>query len=305
MEELTPFHKALAADRDRYNARFRLARHRSKTLDANAFLKHLAEFVSPIVNAAGGDPIEVTDALMDLSFATNGRMPWLVHRVLLDQARFVAMAAQRVSVALANAVHHLESEPDASAVDWVTKMRYLGERLETVESLLDLGAVAAWVCGLAHLRDAALDVADRLDPLVLRALTVGSDADELRSHPWGSRNARGLRTVRRVGRFRGFGGTFTRPPTVFLSQGRLHATDGEQTWRVHADRFGGALRRAPNARPQHQQPTLTLSDNGVVTSNGKSVTLPELAGASSWASWSNTLAVTTPWTHSIIFVADA
>ncbi|WP_076994552.1 hypothetical protein [Actinosynnema sp. ALI-1.44] len=305
MEEVTPFLKALAAHRDRYNAQFRLARHRSKNLDANAFLEHLRVFVSPIVNAAGGDPIEVTDALMDLSLATHGRLPVSLHRVLLNQARFVGMDPARVSVALANALHHLESEPGTTTHKWITYLEYYSRSLETVESLLDLGVVLAWVCGLAALRESALDVASRLAPGTLRGFTFTDDVDQLRADPWWSPTNRGLRIVRKLGAFRGFGGTFTRPPTVFLHEGRLHATDGAHTWRVHADAYGGALRRADNATPQHQAPTLTLSRDGAVSCNGESRVFRQLAGATSWTSWSNTLAVTTPWTHSIMFVAHS
>ncbi|CAM3391759.1 hypothetical protein KIPE111705_06105 [Kibdelosporangium persicum] len=299
-----PFHQALKANRERYNAKFRLARHRSRNLDANAFLKHLNDFVGPIVNAAGGNPAEVTDALIDLSFASHGRLPRHLHQLLLDQARFVAIEPRRVPVALANALHHLESEPGTAPFRWLSTMRRWGKDIDTVDALLDLGAVAAWVFGLAALRDAALDTAPRLHPGTLRMLTGTTDVALLRADPWWAKNNTGLRIVRRLGKFRGLGGTFIRPPTVFLAHGRLHATDGEHTWRVHADRFGGSLRRT-EAVPEQQAPTLTLSESGVVHSNGITLKHPELAGASSWVSWGNTLAVTTTLTHSIIFVAHS
>lgn len=300
MEELSPFQKALSVNRDRYNARFRLARHRSGNLDANAFLTHLRDFVGPVVDKAGGDPVEVTDALIDLSLATHGKLPADLHRVLLSQARFVAMDPRRVTVALANALHHLEAAPSASPHVWARNLEYHSRKLQTVESLLDLGAVLAWTAGVAALRDSALDVAERISPRTLRAITGTTDIGPLRADPWWTVTRKGLRVVRRLGTFRGFGGTFVKPPTVFLSQGRLHATDGDHTWRVHADRFGGMLRRAPHTQPEHQPPTLTLSPDGAVSGE---VTVPELAGATSWVSWSNTLAATTPWTHAIIFVA--
>ncbi|MFC0108204.1 hypothetical protein [Kibdelosporangium aridum] len=304
MESLSPFHQALQANRDRYNAQFRLARHRSKNLDANAFLKHLNDFARPVVDRAGGDPVEVTDALVDLSFASNGRLPQHLGTVLLDQARFVAMEPRRVSVALANALHHLESEPDTRPLRWVALMRHLNQYADTAESLLDLGAVAAWTTGLAALREAALDIAPKLHPDALRYLTSTTDVPLLKASRWWAVDYTGLRIVRRLGKFRGFGGTFIRPPTVFLARGHLHATDGEHTWRVYADRFGGSLRRTEPVEPEHHEPTLTLSDKGVVRLNGTTFDHPDLANASSWVSWDNTLAVTTPFTHSIIFVAQ-
>ncbi|ALG12423.1 hypothetical protein AOZ06_41160 [Kibdelosporangium phytohabitans] len=306
MEELSsPFHRALAANRDRYNAQFRLARHRSRNLDANAFLKHLQDFVGPIVDAAGGDPVEVTDALVDLSFATNGRMSALLHKILLDQARFLAMEPRRVSVALANALHHLESQPDTRPTAWVSFLFHRSKLVDTVDAFLDLAAVAAWGFGLAALRESALAVAARLHPDLLWAITGSQDVEQVRADPWWTAYPKGLRVVRKLGAFRGFGGTFVRPPTVFLSRGLLHATDGENTWRVYADIHGGALRKTEHATPEVQSPTFTLSRDGVVSLNGESRALPQLAGASSWASFGNTLAVTTPWTHSITFVAQS
>jgi hypothetical protein len=38
-------------------------------------------------------------------------------------------------------------------------------------------------------------------------------------------------------------------------------------------------------------------------STGAALELPELADATSWASFGGTLAATTPWTHGILFVA--
>jgi hypothetical protein len=48
---------------------------------------------------------------------------------------------------------------------------------------------------------------------------------------------------------------------------------------------------------------LTLAPAGEVRFGEKSLAVRDLAGASSWASMSTTLAATTPWTHAITFVA--
>jgi hypothetical protein len=305
LEELSPFHAALAANRERYNARFRLAKHRAKQLDANAFLTHLRDSVGPAVDAAaaaGADPVVVTDALVDLAFATHGRPPAGLTTLLPALGRFVAAEPRRVPVAMANALHHLESDGDPAG--WVSTMVSVAAMVPTPEALLAAGAVAAWRHGLAVLRSSALSTAREVSPEVLTTILGTSDVDGLVADPWFSTGeSRRLQVVRRVGRFRGFGGTFTRPPLVFTSGGQWHATDGQETWRVHADRFGTGVRRVVKATRDEPGKSLTLSKSGDVQYGKDSLNVPELAGASSWASVDNTLAATTPWTHAITFVA--
>jgi hypothetical protein len=299
----SPFHSALAIRREQYNARFRLARHKSKNLDANAFLSHLRDFVGPSVDAAaaaGGDPVQVTDVLVDLAFATHGQVPDALRQLLPELARFVAAEPQRVVVAMANALHHLES----SAGAWAHTMTVFASRAGSVESLLDIGAVAAWRHGLAVLRNSALSAARRVQPEILTDLLGTSDVDGLAADPWRLPGRKPcLQVVRRVGKFRGFGGAFAQPPKVFVAAGNWYANDGHGTWRIHADQFGAALRRVEDVVPEQVEPTLTLSDNGDVRFGPQILGIRDLAGASSWASMSTTLAATTPWTHAITFVA--
>jgi hypothetical protein len=301
VEELTPFHTALAANRERYNAQFRLARHRAKQLDANAFLALLRDSLGPAVDAAaaaGADPAVVTDALIDLAFATHGHLPAGLDTLLPALARFVAADPRRVPVAMANALLHVQS------LDWVTTMTTVTPSLSTVDELLDVGAVAAWRHGLAVLRRSALEAARRVSPAVLATVLGTSDVDALAADPWFTGQDLGLRVVRRVGAFRGFGGTFARPPRVFTSHGQWHATDGTSTWRVHVDRFGTSIRRAGRVPRDEPGNGPTLSRYGTVQYRGQSLEVSALAGATSWATVGNTLAVTTPWTHAITFVAS-
>jgi hypothetical protein len=306
VEELSPFHRALAARRERYNAQFRLAR----SLDAEEFLRHLRDVVGPLVDAAGGDPVPVTDSLVDLSVALAGRRGvdgiWPLLRAVLP---FVAAAPRRVPVSLANALQHLGSAPAGRQGDWIDTMVALAGRARGVDELLDAGAVAAWRCGLARLRASALDVAARLRAELLGiALGTSStvDIDRLAADPWfdpGSAGSRELRVVRRVGSFRGFGGVFARPPLVSTSDGAWYATDGTDAWRVYADRFGFDYRRVAELPDAGQNDGLVLDGGRVVDSaGGRPLEVPELGEASSWASCGGTLAATTPWTHGILFV---
>jgi hypothetical protein len=322
---LSPFHATLAARRERYNQQFRLARHHMRGLDPAAFLTHLREVVGPVVDAVDGvrgDPEPVCDALVELSLAlaargrlgASGAVADALRRLLPAIPGLVAAAPRRLPVAVVNAVHHLEVSPTGDPAGWLGTMLELGGRTTSVAEFLDAGAVAAWRRGLAQLRTSALARAAHLPPaLVAVALGTPAEVDlgRLAADPWldpafSGRDSAVLLLARRVGGFRGFGGTFRRPPTVSTSDGRWYASDGDDVWRVYADRFGVSLARvpAPPGGPGEVGP-LVLEAGGVVTdtASGAVLSLPELADATSWASAGGTLAATTPWTHGILFVA--
>lgn len=328
--ESTGFHKALAEHRERYNAQFRQARLTARQLDAEAMLTHLRTFAGPVVDAAaaaGGDPLAVTDALVDLSYAlavrgklgVAGRAPapevslgfgWALPAL----GRFVAEQPRRVASAVLNAVHHLQDADTGRPADWVQSMLALAGEVTSAPELLDAGVVAAWRSGLARLRASALDVAARVDPAVLAMVlgVTGSVPDDLlgrlKADPWLNPGAAAqpvrLLVVRRVGAFRGFGGVFATPPTVSYVDGQWFASDGTGCWQLHADRFGAALTRIaerPQAGPSES--ALRLAGGQVVDGSATPLDLAELAEPTSWCAAGDTLAATTRRTHSVLFVA--
>lgn len=309
MDTLTPFQTVLERRREQYNARFRLARHRTGSLDPQEFLAYLRDLVGPVVDVAA-EPEPVCDALVELSLelASRGRLGGEFARLLPAVEPFLTADPRRLPMALANALHHLESAGSA----WVDTMTELAGHTTSADELLAAGAVAAWRHGLAQLRTAALATA-AVVPAPLLGIALGTtstvDLARLAADPWcspGAASEPALLLVRRVGAFRGFGGAFRRPPTVSTSDGRWYASDGVDTWRVFADRFGVHLGRvAAVPTGTHQTGQLMLSRGGHVldTETGLTAELPELADVTSWASADGTLAATTPWTHGILFVA--
>ncbi len=322
METLTPFHTVLAARRERYNQQFRLARHHTRGLDPQEFLTHLRDVVGPIVDAVRHDHEAVCDALVELSLALAARGRLAASGAVADGLRrflpavpgLVAAEPRRLPAAIVNALHHLDTSPTGDPAGWLDTMLELRLRTANVSELLAAGAVAAWRRGLAQLRASALATAATLPEHLVRialGTSAAVDVDRLVADPWldpklTGRDSAVLLLARRVGGFRGFGGTFRRPPTVSTSDGRWYATDGEDAWRVFADRFGVSLGRvaALPDEPGDVGP-LVLKAGGVVvdTTTGAALELPELADATSWASAGGTLAATTPWTHGILFVA--
>lgn len=327
--EVSGFQKALAAHRERYNAQFRHARLTARQLDADAVLTHLRTLAGPAVDAAtaaGGDPLAVTDALVDLSYAlaTRGKLG-IAGRppapevslgfgsALPTLGRFVAEQPRRVASAVLNALHHLQEAETGHPDGWVQTVLTLADRVPSAAELLDAGVVAAWRCGLARLRASALDVATRVDPAVL-AIALGARGSlpddlvgQLEADPWldpasAGRSPR-LLVVRRVGAFRGFGGAFATPPTVSHVDGQWYASDGTGCWQVHADRFGAALTRVAE-RPDPGEPGSPLRlDPGRVVAGEHALDLAELAEPTSWCAAGDTLAATTALTHSVLFVA--
>jgi hypothetical protein len=112
--------------------------------------------------------------------------------------------------------------------------------------------------------------------------------------------------VGRVGAFRGFGGTFIRPPQVTCPGGQFVASDGEQHWLLHADRFGATLHRMavlPTAPPVMAAPLFKVGLSGKISRGAHSAVFPELMVSHSSAANTHTLAVTTPLSHAVYLIA--
>jgi hypothetical protein len=99
-----------------------------------------------------------------------------------------------------------------------------------------------------------------------------------------------------------------RPPTVFLADGQLAATDGEASWLICADVFGATLHRAGGpVRGQlfRFEGPLRAEADGTVRNATVVTRLPETSLISSAASDATTLAVTSPNSHTITLIAAA
>ena len=122
----------------------------------------------------------------------------------------------------------------------------------------------------------------------------------------------------RAGAFRGFDGQFLSPPRVrAVFAGGLVATDGDGTWRLHADIYNAILQRCeppqPHPPPLPTQELLTAKgatrrSHPTAQSRGKasSERFPELAHPPPVSRpCSHTLAVTIPTSHHLFLVALA
>lgn len=249
-------------------------------------------------------------------------------------APFLAEEPQRVAAAVLNAAYNLAQTPDARPQEWIVILYVLAPHCKDVDTLLRAGQVAAWRSGMAQYRLSALPVLKTLDAPVARLIFgLGMDAVEPNSEqlhhalmanpwyvPWGDERPRtndergtvdhgqqantgGIEIVRRVGMFRGFGGTFIKPPQVVWTEAGFVASDGEGDYLITADAFGGTLHRTVDAKKARTNTPFRLGESGEVSVNGMTRTFPELANATSSAGNQTTLAVTTGLSHAVYFVA--
>jgi hypothetical protein len=331
--------QALEAGRDRFNALFAAARQARPSLDGATFATHLARRLPPAVDAAEralpGAAGAVTEALYEasLDLLANGALDGgragalapLFEVVLPAVAATLAAAPSQVAAAMCNAALQVAAEPGARLGQWCDLVAGAaaaagsGAGAGGVGELLDAGLVAAWRAGLAHARAAALDAAARLAPAVAAAALaapalVDGDLARLAADRWwqpGAGEARELAVVARAGSFRGFGGEFLQPPRVVAAAGGVFEVEGGTgSWWLHADAFGATLRRSGAADPSPPSAGgggFQIADEGTVTLDGwpGALTVPRLAGASSWVVSGRTLAATTDRSYSVVLVALA
>ena len=327
-----PLARAVAADRDRYNALFEAARARHDVLDGADVLAVLADTVAPLVD--GGNASSMLDAFYPLVLDATGRAwigpnarqpdvgaAWSV--ALVGCRRQLESDPIRLATALLQAIRQLAKVPEAQPLRWADRLSELAEHAATADELLNAGAVLAWREGLVRLRSAALRSSAALPPLLaLAALGVANTSvhqdelatalDRLRSDPWltpeaafePTRSERQLAIRAICGGFRGFGGPFLRPPTVVASSNGLIASDGDRWFRLHADVFGTAFERI------HDFDAESTSDNdawigtsGILKWGDHETKIDGLPYATSQAATDTTLAAVIPNSHRIALIA--
>src|SRR4029434_1767479 len=244
------FASILRSGRLDFNARFAAARHVYADLDAAAFAEFLRGGVDELVSAVEGvRPDRAADVAMaayDAALELVGeklagpgaRLSTLEEawrKVLPAVAALAAIAPGRLIAAVCNAAHQIASTPGARPALWIETMRTLGPQCADVDTFLKLGQVAGWRSGLAHFRESALALAGTLpEKLVLAALGARQDSSwpdlrqRLSGNPWvdPSQESGGLtvpRVAMRAGAFRGFGGLFSEPPLVAVSEAHFLA----------------------------------------------------------------------------------
>ena len=320
----------LSARRADYNAQFLAARRAAPELDEEAFSVFLATSVDPLVSAVAAlDPtalVEVVDTAysLGLELLAQRLAGPRAHSSALDNgfqhlfprlARFIAHAPDTVLPRLCNALHQLATVPGVRLDEWCSALARLAPCVQSVEELLGLGQLLAWLAGLAHYRSSALSLCHSLPAaLVLNALGVpGADLQailsRLKQDPWFVPSAPGLgfRLVGSVGSFRGFGGAFLAPPQVTRVGQQLFVVSGDDAWILALDAFGCTLHRA---RPEDLAgASFNVERAGVsvertrVNGFDKSLPLRDTGPLSSVVGNANTVLFTTAHSYAVAVVA--
>jgi len=180
-----PFAQILKANRARFNAKFAEARRYRPKLSAEASGEHLRSVVAPIVEAVAREnpaaTAETAEMLYDLSLDLIGqeligppsRYPALNagwSSVLPSLPHHLAAAPRAVVCAVTNALYNLALSPTARPNEWMQLMRETAPFCPDVDTLLKVGQVAAWQCGMAHYRQGALEICRTLDEKIVCAV---------------------------------------------------------------------------------------------------------------------------------------
>lgn len=333
------FARALEADRERFNARFTMARRATPRLDPAVFAEHLRVNVAPIVDAVEKIAAEktnaVVDALYDISLdlvARDFAGPQSRHPAINEGwnsllpaiAPLVALSPRPVTAAVTNMIFNLSSTPGARASGWVELMRSMASYCTDAAIFLEAGKVVAWRCGMVPYRASALQVCRNMeDGWVRAALGIPEASDgptmeqmltRLEKDPWlhpgqlvkPENPVRELHIVTTVGAFRGFGGQMITPPVVGFADGMFVVSDSENSWSLHADAFGAVLMRhgpALKGKKSKDGGAYSVADGGRVSLGNTVKVFPELEDFTSYASDGATLAVTLAASHSVYLIA--
>jgi len=166
-------------------------------------------------------------------------------------ALLVANNPHLVLGALSNALINIEAIPGTRPDQWLEMMQKFAQRAETSQDLLNIGVLAAWCCGAAHFRKAALKAATTL-PEDLAVDLLGVDKkislslllQNLESNPWWllqlqSTNEQLIQ--KEVGAFSGFGGHFSAPPHVRVNDDGFVVKSGDRYNILIADAYGAVF----------------------------------------------------------------
>jgi len=323
-----PLARALERGRERYNALF--AQASGGRIDVEAFKGHLRDVIGPVAEAVDRVRQDRVDAVVAAAYDLSLQL--FVAGLLGPQSRHPSIAAAwlpnvpwlladeplAVTGSVTNAVYNLSTHEGARPEIWIKEMAAVSGAFSDLATLRAAGHVLAWRCGMAQHRAGALASCRTLQPaLATRLLGVpdfdparfGDLLDRLSIDPWLAPNKAfdapsELRVVSIVGAFRGFGGHFQTPPTVFSSNGSIIAADRENHWAVIADLWGSALLPLPSAPPRNNNSQdYVLSRDGAVDSGGLRAAFPGLAASTSSACDGRTLAVTIGQSHQIFLIA--
>jgi hypothetical protein len=318
---------ALAARRHVFNQRVQETRHRMPGFDTSAFAAFVANEINGVCAAVDAIDSASTGSVVEAAFdiglelvgqglaGPSARLPWVNlawQRLSSPAARLIAASPTDALGAMTNAVVRMGSVPGVRVEEWIGTMEALVSRSDTLDSLRSLGAVCAWRAGMAHLRQAALEHADRLDA-DLASAAVGSPRQPwtslrecLRAERWWNpaQEQRDLQG-RTVGGFSGFGGPFAAPPEVRVRGHDFMVESAGRHFLVIADGAGAVI--LPASSGEFAEATSTGARQVELTPRGPRIgeTMIRFAVPADRmraVASTDSIALFSPWSHQIRIV---
>lgn len=288
-------------------ASFQAGGRRLNTHDIPAWFKEVIEPVFVAIHSHNETAApKVFDALFsDMLAALSMPIAAIDHDILKNSRLLLQLnpaltAANpgRVLKALGSAAARIFKQSQSSARAWLALMQKIVPLAKTFKELLSTGRIAAWSCGMAHLRE-LIDWPATINPQIAAIIFADEkcQTDDLKSR-WGSE--KGTRHLA-AGDFKGFGGLFTRPPMVAREANHIFASDGVHTAALFADRFGLVFLDNPDLIYDSLHFALETLDKAPPEIARILCRYPDLT---SWVFYDATLFYTTSSSHSV-FVSGA
>jgi hypothetical protein len=329
------FVEALQAERDALNARFEQRLLDGVRIGHQAFLRHLRDAVAPLVDRvqavlperARSVVVPLFDVSLDLFSAAllgpEAKSPWVEcvwHEVLPAATRLLARDPRQVTGCLCNAAVQIANQRGTRPQRFLDRMRQVAPACQSLQELLQAGAVAAWQAGMVQYRPAALAAVGTLpNPAAAAALGLSESTapQELRTvterlsrQKWLTVEAAARPAIRptlahvaTAGAFSGYGGVLHRPPLVRVEGHKLLVNDGRSQWELLADAYGVWFSRtaeAPETKPSPRPDAeVSVDRQGMIRWKNLSLPQPHLVNVTSQAVCDQTLAVTTATSHHI------
>jgi hypothetical protein len=152
---------------------------------------------------------------------------------------------------IGNLLNNLFSSDADFPVRWVKLMTSVSPSLISFTLLQQTGLVCAWMSGLAHYRESALQQLESLPEALVRELFKLSTGHNIKQHiaaiefnRWlatDDNQASHLQLQSRVGSCSLLDGNFPVPPQVFAFDDQFFVRSGNLAWRLYVDLFGSSL----------------------------------------------------------------
>ncbi len=199
---------------------------------------------------------------------------------------------------LLNALTNLERFDGSIATKWVSLLARTATSASTPEELESIAIIAAWRAGMAHYRRGALTALPSL-PVHLVPRILGADTDteaptrttaselltRIETDPWFDPSTvkdDGFGIRHRPGGFTGFGGPFTRPPTVQSAPdgSSFIIRSGDAEFGLYADAFGavivpGTVHKSAASKTDSGRLLQPVLKNGILEFNGRKITVAD------------------------------